>query len=96
MVQLCAALQHLEQNRDAQTARLSAQLEVARADAERTAAAAAAAHAKAYAELEERMYRDLHQVGLRLYCEFNTHVHTAKLASNLARAHSAGSTWPVH
>lgn len=67
-IQLCAALQHLEQDRDAQTARLVAQLEEVHADAERTAAAAAAEHAKAYAELEERAYRDLHQVELGLRC----------------------------
>ena len=64
-VQLCAALQHLEQDRDAQTSRLAAQLEAAHADAERAAAAATTEHAKAYAELEERTYRDLHQVKLR-------------------------------
>ena len=67
-VQLSAALQHLEQDRAAQTARLSAQLQEAHADAERALAAAAAAHADMYAELEERACRDLRKVELGSPC----------------------------
>ena len=68
-MQLSAALQHLEQDRAAHIARLSAQLQEARADAQRASAAAAAAHADALAELEERAYKDLSQVMLRPHCK---------------------------
>ena len=64
-VQLSAALQHMEQGRSAQISRLSAQLQQAHADAEHAAAAAASAHAKECAEVEERAFNNLHQVGWR-------------------------------
>ena len=61
-LQLSAALQHLEQDRAAETARLSAQLQEAHVDAERALAAAAAAHADMSAELEDSASTRLCQV----------------------------------
>ena len=60
--QLTAALQHLQQENAAWTAHVSAQLEQARADAERAAERAASAHAEELAVLREEAAANLLQV----------------------------------
>ena len=65
-LQLSAALQHMEQDRAAQIAHLSAQLGQAQADAESTAAASSAAHSAEIAEMRASTAAELHQVGFQI------------------------------
>lgn len=65
-LQLSAGLQHMEQDRAAQIAHLSAQLGQAQADAESTAAASSAAHSAEIAEMRASTAAELHQVGFQI------------------------------